>query len=154
MVRTCSSGAARRSMPVNVTDPSAMRPARSRMRIAAYEVTDLPEPDSPTMPTVSPLATAMSTCWTARTVPRRVENSTVRSRMSSSGIAVMAAPSGAPLRVDDVAQPVAEKIEAEHRDHQRGAWKERDPPLARYHEGRTLRHHDPPFGSGRTHTKP
>src|SRR5262249_18536556 len=142
------------SMPVNVTDPSAMRPARSRMRIAAYEVTDLPEPDSPTMPTVSPLATAMSTCWTARTVPRRGENSTGRARMSSRGVSVMGGPSQGPPRGRAGARPVAQKIEAEHRDHQRGAWKERDPPLARHHEGRTLRHHDPPFGSGRTHTKP
>ena len=27
--------------------------------------------------------------------------------------------SGAPLRIDDVAQAVAEQVEAEHRDHQR-----------------------------------
>src|ERR1700716_1614685 len=39
-------------------------------------------------------------------------------------------PSRAALRIDDVAQAVAEQVEAEHRDHQRGTGKERDPPLA------------------------
>jgi hypothetical protein len=34
-----------------------------------------------------------------------------------------------PLRIDDVAQTVAEQIEAEHRDHQRKARKQRDPPF-------------------------
>ena len=77
--RIWSSSAARTSTPENITEPSAMRPARSRMRITANEVTDLPEPDSPTIATVSPLATAMLMCCTALTMPRRVENSTVRS---------------------------------------------------------------------------
>src|SRR5262245_38745371 len=139
------SSAAPTSMPRNVTDPPAMRPARSRIRMTAYEVTDLPEPDSPTMPTVSPLASEILSRSTARTVPRRVENSTVRSRTSRRGMAVIAASSPA-LRVDDVAQPIAQKIEAEYRHHQRGAGKEGDPPFARDHEGGALRNHDPPLG--------
>src|SRR5688500_12936168 len=108
------------------------------------------------MPSVSPLATEMLTCCTAFTMPRRVENSTVRSWTSSKGCAVMTAsakiskttpctversaflshflaPCGGrggqslnrssrpPLRIDDVAQAVAEQIEAEHREHQRQA---------------------------------
>src|SRR6185503_1565444 len=80
-------------MPENITEPSAMLPARSRIRITAYDVTDLPEPDSPTMPSVSPLATEMLTCCTALTMPRRVENSTVRSLTSRRDWAVtMASP--------------------------------------------------------------
>ena len=39
-------------------------------------------------------------------------------------------PSSPPLRIDDVAQSVTEKIEAEHRDHQCDAGKEGDPPFA------------------------
>src|SRR5262249_39623014 len=97
------------------------------------------------MPTVSPLAMVMLMRSTARTMPRRVVNSTVRSRTSSSGIAVMLR---ARLRVDDVAQAAAQKIEAEPRDHQRGAGKERNPPSARNHEGCALRDHDPPPGGG------
>src|SRR6201989_1862746 len=108
-----------------------MRPARSRMRITAEEVSALPDTDSPTMPPVPPLATRTSTSSTARTTPRRVENSTVRSATSSSGTVSVTTPnSGSPLRIDDVTQAIAEQVEAEHRDHQRGAGKERDPPLA------------------------
>src|SRR5436190_13061393 len=101
---------------------------------------------------VSPLAMVRSTCCTAVTMPRRVWNSTVRSRMSRSGIAVMTA-SSSPLRVDDIAKPVAKQIEAEHRDHQREPWKERDPPLAGHHEGGALRHHDPPLRGRRADTQ-
>src|SRR5438034_4294370 len=130
-----------------------MRPARSRMRITAYDVTDLPEPDSPTMPTVSPLATVMSTCSTARTMPRRVENSTVRSRTSSSGIAVIVR-SRAPLWIDDVTQTITEQIEAEHCDHQCGAREECDPPFARHHEGGAFGDHDAPLRGRRSDAEP
>src|SRR4051812_6970367 len=94
------------------------------------------------MPSISPLATLMLTCCTALTMPRRVENSTVRSLTSNKGCAVMSRP---PLRVDDVAQAVAEQVEAEHRDHQRQPRKQRDPPFARDHEARAFRDHDAPF---------
>ena len=66
-----------------------------------------------TIASVSPLATSMLMLCTALTMPRRVENSTVRSLMSSSGggggallrsgsLRSMKA-SRAPLRIDDVA---------------------------------------------------
>src|SRR4051812_13651123 len=104
------------------------------------------------MATVSPLATETLTCCTARTMPRRIWNSTVRSRMSSSGRSDMMT-SGSPLRVDDIAEPVAKQVEAEHRDHQRQAGEERDPPLAGHHEGRALRHHDAPLRGRRPHAQ-
>src|SRR5438132_7015834 len=132
------------------------------------------------MPSVSPLATEILTCCTALTMPRRVENSTVRSLTSRRGWAVMMTsakiskttpckvewpgllsyflrscgggdqqslnrPSCPPLRVDDVAQAVAEQIEAEHRDHQRKPREQRDPPFARDHEARAFRDHDAPL---------
>src|SRR6478735_929783 len=105
------------------------------------------------MPSVSPLATEISTCCTALTMPRRVANSTVRSRTSSNGFAVMPISSRAPLRIDDVAQTVAEQIEAEHGDHQRKTGKQRDPPFARHHEGRPFGNHDAPFGRWRPHAE-
>src|SRR5215468_2246898 len=134
------------------------------------------------MPRVSPLPTWMSTCCTALTMPRRVVNSTVRSLTSSSGCAVTVAstragrhgkiwkttpckvPAGRnrteseqssrpPLRIDDVAQAIAEQVEAEHRNHQREAGKERDPPFARHHEACALGDHDAPFGRRRPHAK-
>src|SRR5438105_6585096 len=173
-------------MPENTTEPSAILPARSRMRITAYDVTDLPEPDSPTMPSVSPFPTLMLTCCTAFTMPRRVVNSTVRSLTSSRGWAVMTTsakiskttpckversaplphslcggrnkqslnqPSRPPLRIDDVAQAVAEQVEAEHRDHQREPREQRDPPFARHHEAGALRDHDAPLRGRRSHAE-
>src|SRR5713226_10482285 len=106
------------------------------------------------MPTVSPLPTLRLTCVTARTIPRRVENSTVRSETSRRGRACgTPCASGSPPGIDDVAQAVAEQIEAKHRDHQRGAGKECDPPFAGDHEGCAFRHHDSPFRRGRTHAE-
>src|ERR1700687_3656534 len=102
------------------------------------------------MPSVSPLATEMLTCCTALTMPRRVANSTVRSSTSSSGCAVTVfgvappMPLRPPLRVDQVAQPVAQQVEAEYRDHQRATGEEGDPPLAGNDIGRTFRDHDAP----------
>src|SRR5262245_22068863 len=98
-----------------------------------------------------------STCCTALTMPRRVENSTVRSLTSSSGTVsavVIAITSRAALRIDDVAQAVAEQVETEHRDHQRGSREECDPPFPRHHEGGALRYHDPPFRRGRAYAEP
>ena len=40
------------------------------------------------------------------------------------------ASSRAPLRIDNVAQPISEQVEAEDGDHQRGAGKQRNPPFA------------------------
>ena len=52
----------------------------------ACEVTDLPEPDSPTMPTVSPGAMSNETPRTASTSPSSVGNVTLRSRTDSSSV--------------------------------------------------------------------
>ena len=45
-------------------------------RITDIMVTLLPEPDSPTMPSTSPLVTANETPSTARTMPSSVRNET------------------------------------------------------------------------------
>src|ERR1700720_3325934 len=106
------------------------------------------------MPSVSPFATDMLTCCTALTMPRRVANSTVRSLTSSSGCAVIFSISRPSLRIDDVAQAVAEQVEAEHRDHQGDTGKQRDPPFAGHHESRAFRDHDAPFGGRRPDPEP
>ena len=51
----------------------------------ARTVADLPQPVSPTTPTVSPVPTENETPLTACTVRRRLRNCTCRSRTSSSG---------------------------------------------------------------------
>src|SRR5712692_11230395 len=49
------------------------------------------------------------------------------------------------LRVEDVAQPVAEEVEGEHHEHNGKAWKDRDPPGAVEHVP-TLGDQVPPRG--------
>src|ERR1700733_3013163 len=104
------------------------------------------------MPSVSPLATAIFTCCTALTMPRRVANSTVRSLTSSSGSAFIV--SRPPLRIDQIAQTIAEQVEAYLRARERPAGKESHPPLAENDVGRALRHHDSPFGRRRLDAEP
>jgi len=53
-------------------------------RMSESAVTDLPQPDSPTMPSVSPAASSNDTPSTARTTPSRVKNCVLRSLTSSS----------------------------------------------------------------------
>src|SRR4051812_433275 len=97
----------------------------------------------------------MLTCCTALTIPRRVVNSTVRSRISSKGCLTRSSiRSCPPLRVDDITQPIAEQVEAKHRDHQCEAGKQRDPPFTRNHEGGAFRHHDPPLRGRRPYSEP
>src|SRR3954462_10714590 len=96
-----------------------MRPMTASM------VTLLPEPDSPTTPKSSPLSTVRSMPSTARNGPRWVWNSTERLRISSNA---MAPPSALQLRVERVAQPVAEQVEGEHRHQDREA-REGDDPI-------------------------
>ena len=71
------------SSPSNLIEPAAMRPVSGgiRRRIESA-VTDLPQPDSPTMPSVSPRARSNDTPSTARTTPSRVLNWVWRSRTS------------------------------------------------------------------------
>ncbi len=54
----------------------------------ACAVTDLPQPDSPRMPRVSPALSEKLTLFTAWAMPSRVWNSTWRSSTSSSGAEV------------------------------------------------------------------
>jgi len=71
--RRISSGLlARRSSPSKTTSPPTMRPPGSgtNLKIERH-VIDLPEPDSPTMPRVSPRRTEKVAPSTALTTPRR-----------------------------------------------------------------------------------
>ena len=61
--------------------------------MTAKAVTDLPEPDSPTSATVSPLSTLKPTWSSTLTMPERVRNSTERSSTARAGTAVMCAAS-------------------------------------------------------------
>src|SRR3984957_17602776 len=82
MASSLASDASIRSSPCSRAVP-AKRAFGERVRpISVITVTDLPEPDSPTMATVSPRLTEKETPLTARTRPSSVANETSRSSIS------------------------------------------------------------------------
>src|SRR5579859_6936185 len=97
----------------------------------------LPEPDSPTMPTTSPALRAKLTPLTAATLPLSVRNSTLRSltsrivplgRIPAAGrSAIFVVAISAVLRIESVAQPVGDEIEAEQGRGQEQAWDDQLP---------------------------
>src|SRR5690606_25686539 len=70
--------------PSNRTVPDVTRPGGGTSPTAASAVIDLPLPDSPTSPSVSPAAMLSDTSSTARRAPDRDGNSTVSPSMASS----------------------------------------------------------------------
>src|SRR5258706_5270721 len=85
--RICSDVSVSRSWPAYVIEPAAMRPGGdATRRMIDSAVTDLPEPDSPTTPSVPRSGISNDTPSTARTVPCSVRNSVTRSRISSNAI--------------------------------------------------------------------
>ncbi len=68
-----------RSLPSNLALPSNRAFGPRVKPISVIAVTDLPEPDSPTIATTSPRSTVNETPSTARTTPSSVANETRRS---------------------------------------------------------------------------
>src|SRR5882757_2719849 len=132
--------------------------------ISNRAVVDLPQPDSPTMPTVSPLAIENDTSSTARTVLRAPKKSPrtgkclVRPLTCNSGCAapptssIFASSSTDGLvwfiaSVPDVhgaAHAVAEQIEADRHRKDHGAGQGRDPRID-IDRGAQRVEHQPPF---------
>ena len=125
------------SSPSKRIEPEAMRPVslgiRRRMDSA---VTDLPQPDSPTMPSVSPRASSNDTPSTARTTPSSVSNWVCRSRTSRIAFTAAVTSSRQP-RVEPVAQPVAQKVHRQHGDGEERAGNQ-DGPGRDLEEGAAL----------------
>src|SRR5437660_8038266 len=87
-IRMRLSGSRSRSTPSNSTSPASMRPGGcGTRRMIESAVTLLPQPDSPTMPSVRPRARLKSTPSTARTSPCSPSNE-VRSPRTSSRFCV------------------------------------------------------------------
>src|SRR5882757_8975319 len=110
-----------------------MRPGGSIRPMIASPVTDFPAPDSPTTPSTSPLAMSKEIPSMARRALRRVTNSTRRLRTESTGSVMRFAackPVSSELRIERVAQPVAEQVDGENQSRQRNAGKGDDPPFA------------------------
>src|SRR2546423_1438397 len=132
-----------RSRPSNSARPLRTRPLRASRPRTASDVTLLPHPDSPTIPSVSPRAISKETPLTAYTVPRRVENSTLRSSTPRSGSLAFTQ-----LRVERLAQTVADQVEAEHREDDRDARDDRE-ERGRLEVVVHVREHRSPFGGRR-----
>src|SRR5205823_1140976 len=108
---------------------------------SASDVTLLPQPDSPTMPSVSPAAMSKEMPLTAWTVPRCVQKRTRRLSTERSGSDIRAdffaqrlelrlpeeADPPAQLRVERLAQRVADQVEAERGDDDREPGDDREP---------------------------
>src|SRR3984885_12038274 len=146
--------------PANRTSPAATRAGgcgSSPMMVSA--VTLLPEPDSPTMPRISPSSRLNETSSTAVISPREVANAVVRLLTERSVIQVLPLPSREGVggggqattasllhpqpRIEHIAQPVAQQVQPQHRDHQRRHGY-RDDPRRIDHVLPPLRHDIPP----------
>src|SRR3954468_6750686 len=134
ILRIASAGRLSMRCPRRRTSPPAMRPGGSIRPITAVPVIDLPAPDSPTTPRISPGAMSNDTSSIAVSVPRRVGNSTLRLRTLRTGTVIGAIGEHrlalSQARVQGIAQPVAEQVHRQHECRQRDAGKDRDPPFA------------------------
>src|SRR5215211_2289354 len=72
-----------------MAEPATTRPGGMTSPMSESTVTDLPQPDSPTIPSISPTSTLKETPSTARTSPARVLKYVWRSLTSSSAIGVL-----------------------------------------------------------------
>src|SRR5436305_7609152 len=158
-----------RSRPSNDSLSAVTRPGNGTRPIRASIPTLLPEPDSPTIPSTSPLSSARLTPSTARNSPLREGNDTERFLISRSGMEgslviahdLIRKPVSTfrdhalalQLGIERVAQPVAEKVERQHRHQDRNARQRHHPPGAQ-HEFARIRQHGPPFGQRRLCAEP
>src|SRR5450830_1642389 len=116
------------SLPSKFRASAVTMPGCSIRPISAIMVTDLPEPDSPTIARTSPLSTLMSrpsTTGTAVLSPKR----TLRFLISNSD---MGGSSGGVLefRVQRIAQAVAHQVDCQHAEQNGQTRQAHDPPGA------------------------
>src|SRR5438874_576783 len=155
MPRTSSSSIFKMSWPSKTIWPFTILPGGCGMsRMSDSAVTDLPQPDSPTRPSVSPASRLKVTPSTARTTPSRVKNCVLRSWTSSSGMrrdhspptmrdSLLRLDLELHPRVEGVPQAVTEEREREHDDRDADRRQEHRPSRRREHD-EALVDHDPP----------
>src|SRR4051812_23226055 len=83
MLSSSCSLAVSSSCPSNIAEPANVALGERVRPSSVIAVTDLPEPDSPTIATISPRSISNETPSTARTVPSSVAKETCRSLTSS-----------------------------------------------------------------------
>src|SRR5438128_1560719 len=121
--RIASASLASRSSPSKSTRPAATRPGGGTSRMMDSEVTLFPQPLSPTSPRTSPRSMAKLTPSTARSTPCAVAKWVSRPCTSRS-----ADMSDLETRIERIAQPVAEKIDGQHGQHDREPGEGGEPP--------------------------
>src|SRR3990170_1657398 len=123
MSRISASSTLSRSLPRNRTEPPTMRPGCSMSRITDRAVMLLPQPDSPTTPTVLPSPISYETPSTALTVPSWVKKWVRRSWISRRGRSdlwtVMPLLPHPLARVEGIPQAVAHETRREDDEDQR-----------------------------------
>src|SRR3954466_3512528 len=117
-----------RSLPAKRMLPAILPGGSGISRISDIEVTDLPQPDSPTIASVSPSLTWNDTPSTARLMPLGVRKWVWRFSTSSNAIAISLSTSEAlgHARIERIAKAIAEQIHGKHGDGQEGRREEYD----------------------------
>src|SRR6202166_2610299 len=123
MARISRSESCSRSFPWKRTEPAILPGGSGMSRMSDIAVTDLPQPDSPTMASVSPSSTWKETPSTARLIPSGGRKWVCRFWTSSNAIGSEAYSQS---WMDRITKHVAEKVEAEHDDRQERCGKEHD----------------------------
>src|SRR6476620_9345015 len=123
MSRISGSGSDSRPRPSTVMRPAIFPGGSAIRRRMDIEVTDLPQPDSPTMATVSPASTWNEMPSTARLIPSGVRKWVCRLSTSSNAIG---SETLVHSRIERITQAVAEQIDGEHGDGQERCGKEPD----------------------------
>src|SRR5215471_13472685 len=115
MLRSAERSSFVRSRPSNQISPAAISPGGGIRPSTARLVTDFPDPDSPTIPSVRPGARSKLTRSTAGMVRSRLRKCTCKSRTDNnvSVILCLLHP-----RIECIPQTVSNKIEAEKHDGQ------------------------------------
>src|SRR3981081_2702580 len=126
MARISRSESCSRSFPWKRTEPAILPGGSGMSRISDMAVTDLPQPDSPTMASVSPSSTWKETPSTERLIPSGVRKWVCRFSTSSSAILQALGHS----RIERITQAVAEQVDGEHGDRKERGGKEHDEGLA------------------------
>src|SRR5947209_4949884 len=111
-----------RSRPSKRTSPPVIAPLAPSKRMMASAITDLPDPLSPTMPTISPGATVKLARPSTSVAPRRPRNATLRPSISRSLPLISA---HLQLGIEQIPQAVAQEIEADDGDRKHRAAGER-----------------------------
>src|SRR6185437_7731436 len=136
-----------RSFPDSSTEPETMRPPGGSIFMMDMAVMVLPQPDSPTRPTVSPRRTVNDTPSTGCTASLRRRMSVRRSCTRSSSVTRRS-----PFLQPDFErgpQRVADEVEGHDRQHDGDAGRVDQPPLALVDVVQAVGQHVAPVGRGR-----